>query len=900
MSLLGHRAGFLLATALAVGLSCPLADAQSMTFLHTPPARCDPHRPLVLSGNVFGVESLARATLVYRVGDGPWERLPLTCHGADTYEATIPASEVTAPVSYYVVATDWSGRQSAIFASRRRPQRVGVAGAGEPAGSPPALPAPGPASSVTPAPVPPAGTAPSELSPAAGPPSSTAPGEGLGTPIPSGGRPVRIETWQPGGAPAAPSGGTAAGSSAALAEDLSLYAAEDAAYLAGRHRQAASDRPAIESVVTGAEMRALGLHTLIDVMKILPGFDTRRDVQGFWEVTVRGITSDPEILVLFDGQRMNDPYDGRVLWERPVDDLARIEVIRGPGSVLFGSGAFSAVVNLVPRRNDGFAARASYGSFGEVQASANGGHTFGGFSLDGSADFERRDGYQKTIAHDALTTDPDVPAGMTDDHRQGFDATLRGRYRFGKAGSLLKGSAQVLHEDRGALVGLIDVVGPGSDLGWNEELANLGLEAPVGSWKLGFDLDLDLDQTDRLFVLFPDGYTQGATVFPDGVREETKIGMESFGLRAGASGALFPGNRLTLGGQVERQAIADFGLTANLNGDKPTGGEMVAPAGIAFPQRNPADDARLVAGLFAQDEWRLAQPLLLTVGLRGDYVSGFGLSPSPRLALVYRPTRALSFQARFSRAFRAPTFQEYLSIVAVPPTLDSGQATGFQVDSRGKHVDPLRPVVLTTIQVGGEAAGAVAGQRATLGVDGFWNEFQDPISAVDSTGSPLIVNRDKGVRVVGVEAEGRYDLPAGGFSFANASWFRAFDLETDEVTPAFALLTDAPQLRANWGIVLPVLGLGSFTLLAEFGSERRNDDRTELEATRRYQIPAYGLLSASVRTRPLFSHLVMSVEVWNVTDLSYLDPVPRPDTSEMPGLLPGEGIHGLVSLRMGY
>ena len=81
---------------------------------------------------------------------------------------------------------------------------------------------------------------------------------------------------------------------------------------------------------------------------------------------------------------------------------------------------------------------------------------------------------------------------------------------------------------------------------------------------------------------------------------------------------------------------------------------------------------------------------------------------------------------------------------------------------------------------------------------------------------------------------------------------------------------------------------------------KHDDAITALEASRRWRIPAYGLFSVTLRTRPIFEHFEASLGVVNVTDLAYQDDVPRPDESEVTGLLPGEGIHAMLNVRASY
>lgn len=852
-----------------------------VTIAHRPPASIAAGAPFTVFGRVSAASKVAWATLVYRCG-GAWQWAELKRSGADLYETTIPGAALTpGALEYYFEGLDDFGETLTLLGTKGEPVRV-------PVREPGAAAVPESVAEAEPAPVGPVGEEPpdAQARPAA-----------------------RIEQWDPDGSPA-PSP-PPSGAKDALADSLSMFGADDEVSVASLHRQSVSDAPAIVSVITAEQFRSLGLRRLVDLAKVIPGFETSRDVQGFWRVGVGGRRSDPELLVLWDGLRMNNPYDGRAIWEQPLDDVERVEVIRGPGGGLYGAGAFSGVINLVPRKDAGVAVRGSFGSFGALEAAARFGHVGERLRLFGSADLATRDGYQRPIAKDMLSTNPDVIAGVTDDHRTGFGGRLRAEFAF-DPDVLVFGSLRLTRERRGALVGYADVVGAGSDLGWLQLLGDLGVDAKAAGWQLRARLYTDLNQTERTFVLFPVGYQRRVgqlVTYDNGILQQTAADLLSLGAEASAIRELFAGNTLSLGAQLERQRLSPFSYRTNLNDELPTSnGQLTDPAGVTFPQRDPDNAARLVAGVYAQDEWRLAEALRLTAGARFDYVQ-YGrvvsstnvgqdlsaLAVNPRLGLVWRPSEPFAFKALFARAIRAPTFDEFLSIVAMPPSLNNGTfVKGWNPD------DPLDPVTVTSFGLGGEAVTPLEGGRALVRVNGFWNQFDHPIEPVDKTGVLQLENRPKGVRILGLEAEGHYEISRRAGTFVNVSWFRARDLATDEATPDFSLLTDLPQLRANWGVTVPVGSLGALTLLAQFGSERRNNARTQLEATRRYRIPAYGLLSANFRTRPIFDRFELVAAVANLTDLDYRDDVPRPDASRLPGLLPREGVNGSVSLGANF
>lgn len=156
---------------------------------------------------------------------------------------------------------------------------------------------------------------------------------------------------------------------------------------ASRVTESVEDAPASVSIITSQELRAMGYPTIAEALRGIRGIYLSDD-RSYVTVGVRGFSRPGDygnrILVLLDGQPMNDNYiwssyvgtDGRI----DIDDIERIEVVRGPGSVLYGSSAFFGVINLVTRsRNEPTHAEASLSTFeyGNGRARATGVVRFG-------------------------------------------------------------------------------------------------------------------------------------------------------------------------------------------------------------------------------------------------------------------------------------------------------------------------------------------------------------------------------------------------------------------------------------------------------------------------------------------------------------------------------------------
>jgi outer membrane receptor protein involved in Fe transport len=126
-----------------------------------------------------------------------------------------------------------------------------------------------------------------------------------------------------------------------------------------RYAQRTDEAPSSVSIIDGREIRAFGYPTIAEAVRGQRGIYLSND-RAYWSIGVRGLGQPNDygnrLLVLSDGQPLNDNLlnssyvgaDGRA----DLHDVDRIEVVRGPGSLLYGAGAFSGVVNLVTRPRD--------------------------------------------------------------------------------------------------------------------------------------------------------------------------------------------------------------------------------------------------------------------------------------------------------------------------------------------------------------------------------------------------------------------------------------------------------------------------------------------------------------------------------------------------------------------
>ncbi|MBL7909964.1 MAG: TonB-dependent receptor plug domain-containing protein [Bacteroidia bacterium] len=128
------------------------------------------------------------------------------------------------------------------------------------------------------------------------------------------------------------------------------------------------ESPSIVSLITEDEIKRSGARDLIDVLRLVPGFDFGVDVEGVVGVGIRGNWAhEGKMLLLIDGQEMNEIlYATTQFGNRyPMDQIKRIEIIRGPGSAIYGGFAEYGVVNIITKQGSDINGVAVSGTYGQ-------------------------------------------------------------------------------------------------------------------------------------------------------------------------------------------------------------------------------------------------------------------------------------------------------------------------------------------------------------------------------------------------------------------------------------------------------------------------------------------------------------------------------------------------------
>ena len=468
-----------------------------------------------------------------------------------------------------------------------------------------------------------------------------------------------------------------------------FYGDEDYVSIATGSTQPIAKAPAVASVITANQIRAMGARDIDQVLESVPGLHISLSAIYNPEYLFRGISSDfsPQVLMLINGIPITNLFQGdrNLVWGgMPVEAISRIEIIRGPGSALYGADAFAGVINIVTKTPDEVkhnSAGARVGSFNTTDVWFTGAGEKGDLGYMGSIEFTKTDGSDAVIASDAqslldLITGTAVSNAPGSVNRSSENIELRLEATFKKL--RLRAGSQI-RNNIGDGAGAAQALNPGNkfssqrlniDLTYtDEEIFNNTLVEFQASY---FDTSQEVEGD---FILYPAGSTgpfldpSGLPIFPpfpDGVIGNPEIFERHTRLGVRLENSAIDKHRISAGagyydGEIDKiTEWKNFGINPDTELPILPGDPLVDVSDTPYVFLT--EDSRDNSYVFLQDVWLLANDWELTAGLRYDNYSDFGSTTNPRLALVWSTSYKLTTKLLYGEAFRAPSFAQTRAI----------------------------------------------------------------------------------------------------------------------------------------------------------------------------------------------------------------------------------------------
>jgi iron complex outermembrane receptor protein len=633
---------------------------------------------------------------------------------------------------------------------------------------------------------------------------------------------------------------------------------------ASKGTQSPLDAPNSTSIITEQDIRLSGITKIPELLRRLAGLEIMEVTGGQTEVAIRGFNQrlSNKTLVLVDGRSVYVDLFGATFWQLlsiGVEDIDRIEVVRGPGSALYGADAFSGVINIITKRpgqgkngiSGGYGSQnQAHGSFWATGNSAQ-------FAWRASAGYDYIPRWSREVPNGRA----DVVLGVSDqvESARTTRIDLRGSRYLGKdisvglGGGLTQGSGEIL-----GVGALNDIV-----------LRNV--------------YSTDLTATF-------DSKPVEARVFWNRFRTDNALNVQSLGQ------SLLPGRAEQNIIDAEAQYKGSFALGKSARNDLRVGGwYRYKDVAWTYLDRKRYEHHY---GLFLHNELKLLGDRLSIIGdYRLDYVPYLeDFFHSPRGAVVVKPSKQQSVRASVATAFRKPTFLEsYLQVpVQLPLTGGALLSEGVRSDQRGFKVQAERIYsaevgyrnqesdlfvfdasmyinraqslielgAIRTVTVGDVARGIGRQDPQTALFPLFFSGFENQCQRYDVYGA------EAGVRTFptdGLDVYGSYTLNLSRQDDAGCSAEQRALIVTDQRTSVHKFNAGV-QLRTKVGFDAST----DFHYVgAQSWAERVAEADTQRIATQGFELPSYALVSSRVGYRFFQDQADVSVVGWNVLGVAH-------------------------------
>lgn len=625
--------------------------------------------------------------------------------------------------------------------------------------------------------------------------------------------------------------------SLAKAKDLSELSLEQLLDIevisVSRKLQKASEAPAILTTVSQLQIQQLGAITLIDVLKYTPGMEVSMGVDGFYRLAIRGARKEGDVLLLINGQTINDFYSGRALFDLPAELIEKIEIIRGPGSALYGTNAVAGVINVFTSKKN--VASVSLGNNATLKADAN------YYTEKNKIKFSLAVGGTKTDGANAvIDTDKVTDQSWSLTYLDSKFKTNRWLNEVYLNSNLNIGDFNVklfnITRQQGAYAGPVYIAAPGSKLFTNQFSGSVQYDYRVAdNVIISPKVYSNINNHDFLTHEVPNNYKSSVSgqLFTNGKYTKEKYLGKTYGTELDIYIKANEHFDILTGSVFEDLSMPEYELTRNYKivGDdyKETFGNY---DNIEYNQK---DKRRIVFAYFLQGTYKIKK-FNVTGGLRYDDYSDFGSSVNPRLGVTYKANSHLTLKGLYGKAFRAPTFQE----------LYDNTTLGNEYGVKGN--DKLKPEKINTNELGAE----VTYNRFQIKYNVFYVKTNNLIRVYDPHGGGSIgVYENIGnISTYGNEAEIVVKLHDGIYFFANYSQFiSVFEWNKDVVRKAdvvffdkqpdyFKNISNSPTLRLNAGLETTIKKIHVF-IGANYGNQAFNNNRFYLEQDHFVNIPYY-------------------------------------------------------------
>lgn len=548
--------------------------------------------------------------------------------------------------------------------------------------------------------------------------------------------------------------------------------------IATKSNKSINETPGVVSVITSEEIKNMGARELEDVLQTIPGFEIIRRSNGYYGIGIRGV-KDPrtssKLLMMVDGVPFNEIFYGHSIgmgYDVNIDIIDRIEIIRGPGSALYGRNAFSGVMNIITKngKNDEKSfVKLTGGTYNTKILS--GYYGYKNEKINASFSFRR-------LYTDV--TDQKFDNGMGENVLWNIyrnNSTMSASIGYGN----LMLSGTYFDVDGGALF---------NDNRLLKRAGNFSLSCSNNiNPRLSFDAKIyshNEEYTEDFEGLKPGIVPQ----YPAGIYYKPVFKEYLYGIETEMNYKISSTNDLLFGVQMDIHGAKDVTISSNYNfNDNTAIYNMVDSIPIGRNDQvlwqpgwfvNNGHQYNNLA-FFAQDIWYATKALCFTFGARYDIDSQIGGVFNPRVGIVWEPLNHAYLKLLYGKAYRAPSPSEQY------------QTLGFAFGNTN-----LQPEIINTFEV----SLSHRLNRMTNTVSLFKNKLKDMIySEIKNSVSPNNTYYNLGKNnSIGIEFENKFMFRKNIYSYFNYSYTHSQNTQTINNKDSIFDQADVAPHKINLGL----------------------------------------------------------------------------------------------------
>jgi iron complex outermembrane receptor protein len=425
-------------------------------------------------------------------------------------------------------------------------------------------------------------------------------------------------------------------------EDDFLKSLDDVSEIATKTKLNIDETPSFVTVLRSEKLKKLGVRNIFEALAFVPGVQLKKEASGVSVVVFRGATQKGEVKLMVDGVTINNTYRGSIYYyfDFPIELVKRIEVIRGAGSVLYGSNAISGVINIITNISQEDNENSVFVSAGNYDNSK-----IGTYLSTNMSDFK--------LALDAYLQKTDKNIDNTDRHLDDYSFGLDIR---NKELSLL---ARIKKSDAGNAYGILGIKDTDNT---NFKNVNTSIYSQISyNTHINKNNEIKILASYNKYIQEVDFRHPANFAINTIYKENSYVGELNLISKSILDNELLVGLRYEYANTLQ----SEWKINNSIDIDP-----------ISKPNLT-----RRIFSIYLNDTYALTQSLNISAGFRFDEYDDFGDALNPNVGLVYKLNKKITLKALYSHSFRAPSWVELTS----NPTLQAEKSNSLEAGLIYKH-----------------------------------------------------------------------------------------------------------------------------------------------------------------------------------------------------------------------